>query len=129
MRIGNSFCFDFCNKNNFMFAFMFANLTTYVNQHCRALEMLKKTLICLVFSLLYFDKMRTEFQEKCLEINEIGVQKVGWKYTNRGVRYSTENLVKSIQCLHDLHFMKKRSISPNLSSLAPADITWRTLFS
>ena len=27
------------------------------------------------------------------------------------------------QCLHDLHFMKTRYFSPNLSKLAPADIS------
>ena len=33
------------------------------------------------------------------------------------------------QCLHDLHFMKTWYFSPNLSKLAPADISWSTLFS
>ena len=33
------------------------------------------------------------------------------------------------QCLQDLHFMKTRYLSPNLSKLVPADISWSTLFS
>ena len=33
------------------------------------------------------------------------------------------------QCLHDLHFMKTRSCSPNLSKQVPPDISWRTLLS
>ena len=28
------------------------------------------------------------------------------------------------QCLHNLHFIKTRYLSPNLSKLAPADISW-----
>ena len=34
------------------------------------------------------------------------------------------------QCLHDLHFLKIRYFSPNLSKLAPADISYikKTLF-
>ena len=38
------FCFAFCNKNNFMFALTFANLTKRVNQHCRALEIFEENI-------------------------------------------------------------------------------------
>ena len=33
------------------------------------------------------------------------------------------------QCLHNIHFKKTRYFSPNFSKLAPADISWDTLFS